>query len=259
MSIDKLSYFYQAMKNDNNKNLNDIEKTEKYYQAIKSLLVKESTIDKPIENEEFDLAHYSRYYSALKPLYQKNFERGCEINTWEISGLKRDEIRNTAVLAWWLDKKATHGLGSVLLEQVLKDHIKEQRVTISCQENDYIVQCESLPLKEIENRIDIEIIASDFLMFWEVKIDALEGKNGKQLEAYYHLLERKANIMPQNHSRLLIYLTKQKQSLERLGNNAYSITWENIRHSFSHAAKSIDDHLPKKLLLQYCEFIKRFK
>lgn len=236
-----------------------------YYKQVESLWGEAQSHSEQPAIQQLNMDDYRSYSSRIDTLYRYDYENGCEINVWAISGLKHDEVRNTAALAWWLDKSESHGLGSRLLKQIITDHLNaDDEVTIkACNDNTYQVRCESLPLRELENRIDIEIVADDFLMFWEVKINAPEGKKGQQLITYKELLSRKADTIVTNQQSYLIYLTKQKADLEHLGSDVLSLTWSEVRESFftvySELISANVNNFSTKLLYQYCQFIERFK
>jgi len=110
------------------------------------------------------------FFQKLSPLYQNSINSGALINVWDISGLKRDEVRNTAVLAWWLDCQGSHGLGAQLLTRIMSD-LETNFNILSIENKPYRTRPESLPLGELESRIDIEISSNTALIFWEVKIE----------------------------------------------------------------------------------------
>jgi hypothetical protein len=233
-----------------------------YYQQVKSLWGEAQSHSEQPVIQQLNMDDYRSYSSRIDTLYRHDYENGCEINVWEVSGLKHDEVRNTAVLAWWLDKSESHGLGSRLLKQIITDHLNaDDQVTMkACDKNTYQVRCESLPLRELENRIDIEIVTDTILMFWEVKINAPEGKGGQQLVTYKDLLSRKAGTIATNQQSYLIYLTKQKADLK---SGVHSLTWSEVRESFLTVHRKLmsgkKENFNTKLLYQYCQFIERFK
>lgn len=199
---------------------------------------------------------YQGYTDALSHLYRQEFTHGCEINVWEINGLKRDEVRNTAVLSWWLDMNASHGLGNALLKQVIKDHLPEVDI-FHLEGEPYRVYPESLPLADIQDRIDIEILSNALLMFWEVKIDAPEGT--EQLSRYHHLLQTKCRHLALDSSQALVYLTTDKQVKCHTMPFTYGLTWKELRKSFLTVLKHLPPSLQSRQLLgQYCQFIRNF-
>jgi hypothetical protein len=67
-----------------------------------------------------------------------------------------------------------------------------------------MVRTEECPLGSETDRVDIAIDGPDFVLFVEVKIDALEGK--EQLRRYAEAARRKANAYGKAHGRV-IYLS----------------------------------------------------
>jgi len=105
-------------------------------------------------------------------------------NVWEIAGLKKDELRNSRVLAWYLDPKAGHGLGAGFIERFLS--ITEMHASSS----DVRVLCENYPDGLTENRVDILIDCPHFLMIVEVKIGA--GDQPDQIKRYCKIAAARA-------------------------------------------------------------------
>lgn len=101
---------------------------------------------------------------------------------WEVACLGRDEVRNSAVLAWLLNPRGSHGIGDNALIALLKALNFPTDTGKYCH-----VRVESNPTGEIENRVDIEIDSEKFYLVIEVKIKAPEGD--KQIERYCDILE----------------------------------------------------------------------
>ncbi|CQQ63582.1 TPA: PD-(D/E)XK nuclease family protein [Yersinia enterocolitica] len=112
----------------------------------------------------------SQLYEPLKVVQH----RSLSFDPWEVAGLGRKEVRNTAVLAWLLDPEGTHGFGRLPLQAFLRA-IRHNRNDIP---EDYLhycrVQVETNPTGDNTNRVDIEIDADNFFLLIEVKIDACE-------------------------------------------------------------------------------------
>lgn len=100
--------------------------------------------------------------------------QSLSFDPWEIAGLGRKEVRNTAVLAWLLDPEETHGFGRLPLQAFLRA-IRLNRNDIP---KDYLHYCrvrvETNPTGNNTNRVDVEIDADNFFLLIEVKIDAYE-------------------------------------------------------------------------------------
>ena len=225
-----------------------------YYQRVSQLYPQPTHVSQV--NDVRWQEQYQVYTDALSCLYHQEFTLGCEINVWEISGLKRDEVRNTAVLSWWLDVSASHGLGNTLLKQVIEDHLPEVDL-LHLEREPYSVCPESLPLAEIQDRIDIEILSNSLLMFWEVKIDAPEG--AEQLARYHQLLQTKRRHLAADSSQALVYLTTEKQVKCHTTPLTYGLTWKGLRKSFLTVLDQLPSTLQSRQLLgQYCQFIRNF-
>ncbi len=127
--------------------------------------------DKKINIDATKLAEFFSLLSEPLKLVQ---HRSLSFDPWEVAGLGRKEVRNTAVLAWLLNPEGTHGFGRQPL-QVFLQAIRHNRNDIP---EDYIhncrVQVETNPTGDNTNRVDIEIDADNFFLLIEVKIDACE-------------------------------------------------------------------------------------
>jgi|TARA_B100000519_G_C14259710_1_gene446989 hypothetical protein len=107
-------------------------------------------------------------------------------NVWEIAGLKRDELRISRVLAWYLDPKASHGIGAGLVKRFLS--LSEMPESYSSVR----VLCENSPDGMTGNRVDILIDSPEFLMIVEVKIDA--GEQPDQIDRYCRIAAARAGM-----------------------------------------------------------------
>ncbi len=198
---------------------------------------------------------YQSFFSKFEPLYLSEKRRGAEINVWGESGLKRDEVRNTAVLAWWLDCNGSHGLGDLLMKALLGALPPVDTMPpVSTINNDYRTKAESLPMGARENRIDIELNGSGFLIFIEVKIKA--RVDYKQLSRYQGLIKKKADSYGICHGGI-IYLTRYDEAkvIER---GCISLSWVQLARSFRSASLPVEASLSQILLLQFCEHVEKF-
>ncbi|WP_336855627.1 PD-(D/E)XK nuclease family protein [Pseudescherichia vulneris] len=123
---------------------------------------------------------------------------------WEVAKLGRNEVRNSAVLAWLLDPHGNHGYGDLPLKALLgavrecgNNRIPEN-FTRYCR-----VNVEKSPTGDATNRVDIEIDADNFFMLIEVKIDAYEQKD--QISRYIGEAKKRAGEQPW----AVVYLTPQ--------------------------------------------------
>lgn len=123
---------------------------------------------------------------------------------WEVAKLGRNEVRNSAVLAWLLDPYGNHGFSDLPLKALLSA-VREcgredfpENFTRYCR-----VNVEKYPTGDATNRVDIEIDADNFFMLIEVKIDAYEQKD--QILRYISEAKKRAGEQPW----AVVYLTPQ--------------------------------------------------
>ena len=127
------------------------------------------------------------FFAELPSLLTSAKHAGFLCDPWAVAALKRNEVRNSFVLAWWLDPRGSHGFGPALLKELLAYMQWDCPVSPSCH-----VRVESHPDGDRSNRVDIEIDAPGFFLIIEVKIDAPEGI--KQLQRYCNLAEMKKTV-----------------------------------------------------------------
>ena len=151
---------------------------------------------------QFDAQRFSEfiaaYHEAKKPMDAAK-QLGFAANVWQAAGLGSDEVRNSKVLKWLLDWRGDHGQGDKILRQFLQ-LLPENFKQLSLE--NYLTTAECCPLGDQESRVDIEIDADNFLLFIEIKINAIEGIN--QLQRYQQIAKAKAKNRPW----LVVYLTK---------------------------------------------------
>lgn len=123
---------------------------------------------------------------------------------WEVAKLGRNEMRNSAVLAWLLDPHGNHGFGDLPLKALLSAVRERGKTNFPENFTRYCrVNVEKYPTGDATNRVDIEIDADNFFMLIEVKIDADEQKN--QIRRYIGEAKKRAG----EHPWAVVYLTPQ--------------------------------------------------
>lgn len=185
-----------------------------------------------------------------KPLEQAR-AAGAFSNVWTIAGLRRDETRNTAVLASFFDQKSHREIGADFLWAFLQ-RVGRSATGLLPDEGDvrrgYTVRTEDIPIGREDTRVDISIEGSGFLVLIEVKIDAGEGLN--QLSKYNEVLQTKADLLEKR--RALIYLSPRPPKL--LPPNGIHATWNDVVVAAGQAGRR---HKPEQrplfasLLLQF--------
>jgi len=149
---------------------------------------------------------------------------GCD--PWEIAGVDRDEVRNSAVLAWLLNPKGSHGLGDSALSALLARLNLEFRDDFPKTPGNYcFVRTEENPDGDITNRVDIEIDSENVYLLIEVKINAVEGV--KQLERYGRLAESASGRRPW----ALLFLTtdgRKSNSAAEYAAEVFNLSWRDL-------------------------------
>lgn len=142
---------------------------------------------------------FSEYKEARVPMEEEK-ALGMKVNVWKTANLGRYEVRNSKVLRWFLDMYEDHGQGSFFLK-ALYDSLGWDKSSFPFP-SVYRATEECCPLGDESERVDIEIESDEMLLFIEVKIDALEGK--EQLKRYHDVAKIKAG----SREWKIIYLTK---------------------------------------------------
>lgn len=167
--------------------------------------------------------------TALREPLLSATQNGVFINVWEIAQLKRKEIRNAAVLGWFLNPHGSHGLNGKLLGSVLS--IAGERMTPPWFPpktlSPYSVRIEDYSLGGNDDRVDIAIDGPDLVAVIEVKIDASEGR--EQLRRYAALAARKAEMQGRLRS-VVIYLSNEPPEI--LPDGTVQLTWRDIANIF---------------------------
>ena len=155
-------------------------------------------------------------------------KRGDLVDIWSIAGLKRNEVRNCAVLAWLLSPRGSHGQGHDILKAFLNLAAGQKRwVFDDADLARATVRTEHYPLADSQNRVDIVIDGPSFLAFVEVKIDASEGT--EQLSRYMTAAQFKQSHQKDNG--YLIYLSPKapdQNSVLEFSENFSHITWPEV-------------------------------
>lgn len=170
------------------------------------------------------------------PLTQA-FERGEFCNIWAVAGLGRDEPHNSGILAWLLNKYASHGQRQLFLNKLLtrlKNRLPKDFPRNEWTKAHYTSKREVHPFGGIENRIDVEIDSPECLLFIETKIDALTDR--EQLVRYSRIAREKSRTRPFVVISLCVANTETINDSE---NRIISATWNDV-------AAAINEHVRER-------------
>lgn len=224
-----------------------------FCETFNRLALTQSTATPTEHIKMFPVRQYQNFYEDFAPLYKTNIQRGAMINVWQQAGLKQDEVRNTAALAWWLDCNGSHALGNELLTCLIEALTEQVNLPTLNECKNYRVIAEALPLGDIEDRIDIEIQGNDFLIFIEVKINAAEGP--EQLQRYHDLLKKKADLYNLK-KRALIYLTRYESPKTNV--ECLCLSWRQLALALERRKLPESVNHTQQLLRQFCQHIQSF-
>ena len=210
-----------------------------------------------IHKSRFNSKQFAAFAPAFRQAANEHRERGTAANLWKVAGLGHDELRNSEVLAWFLNTFGEHGQGSRILEIFLATTLAQGNPEAKIQPEDvrngpYWTNTESLPLGDMKSRVDIEIESPNFLLFIEVKIRAPE--TGDQLERYVDLIQRKAG----NRRWQVVFLTPEGREARNLalGPHVSSISWKQFGAAIAaHLEKEALDVVPKVMLRHYADYL----
>lgn len=191
--------------------------------------------------ENINTGELGHLFNELEqPLFSAK-RAGFFCDPWSVASLKRDEVRNSAVLAWWLNPHGSHGLNDALLSRLLqaveskKDFELPKKVDKLCR-----VRVESCPDGDRASRVDIEIDDPYFFLIIEVKIDAPESED--QLKRYCDIATLRSGKRPW----AILFLTPQgrdsrylNQDLEcaKMGDHVVPITWKQVSSMLNDVSK----------------------
>lgn len=215
-------------------------------------------VDGALEPRVPDAGSLSRTLDALRTSLAHARRSGALTNVWTTAGLKRDEVRNAAVLASLFNPldagdRAVPFLLAFLSEVEGADH--SRLPTRTELEHGYSVQTEACPLGATDDRVDLSIEGATFLLLIEVKIDAAEGP--AQLSRYDEILSRKAQALGKRPA--LVYLSPKPAREPPV--DAFYADWSAVRRAARRASaarpqsvRTFQDHL----LEQFAEHVRSF-
>ncbi len=149
-----------------------------------------------------DARQFTEFAAAFPAAHERHLRSGVRANAWRSVGVGHDEIRNTAVLRWLLDRFGDHGQGPDLLVALL-EHLQQPELAALARRAPYHARVEQRLSEAGDSRVDIAIEGADFVVLIEAKVGAAEGED--QLERYHRYLQG----IPGKHLRELIFLTPE--------------------------------------------------
>ncbi|MDO8775425.1 MAG: PD-(D/E)XK nuclease family protein [Burkholderiaceae bacterium] len=183
----------------------------------------------------------SSLFVNLSPPLKRLRAMGTFCNPWQVALLGRDEVRNTAVLAWLLDPGGDHGLGGILLDALLA-RIHGGHPWIPCASTGRVnVVREACINDEACNRVDIELHNHAFYLLIEAKIGAPEGV--EQLARYAET----AAVASRNRPWSIVYLTTHGRPSRTAGvhvDHVLPLSWKDLSRTLLSVLDRMDHEHP---------------
>jgi len=184
--------------------------------------------------------------------------QGKFLNVWAIAGLKRDEVRNAAVLATLFDPRRCGEQARTFLAAFLsrlRNTGAESLPSDDELQEPYTVDTEVYPIGNMENRLDISIDGPSFLLVVEIKIKAPEGDH--QLDGYLSVMNRRAQVLGKRPS--LIFLSPRPPRMPMV--SVTHASWRDVVLSARDVIgpkKSIERGFNVQLLEQFASHVVTF-
>ena len=198
---------------------------------------------------------FGSFPSAMKAMKRQ----GHRLNIWEIAGVGKDELRNMAILFWWLRQDGEHDLGKTILNGIMKTIKKEYGESpihkITDFTDDYQIHREHTLWDQQGRacRLDIIIESKDVLIVIEGKINAPESINVNdgevQLDRYCDLARARSG----KKQWAVVYLTPSKrldESRRKKHPELFEITWKEIANVIRKESKKIEKGKVIRALLE---------
>lgn len=189
------------------------------------------------------------FVDAVAPRLRSARAAGEFINVWTVAGLRRNEVRNAAVLAWFMEPSGTHGLGPAVLSEVLnRAAARPGWRPLALDMARASVRTELRPQGSDADRVDIAIETPDHVVFVEVKIDAGEGR--EQLARY-----AAAAAAMHKGWRLILLSPAAPKSLPP---GSVWLTWAELTAALKAVAGALSPSLGRTLLRQFAAHARAF-
>lgn len=190
------------------------------------------------------------YDDLLKDIEFDELELGLQNpNIFEILKVSKTEIRHSNFLAWLLNPKGSHQLGSVFLKRFLRE------VFLSDKFNDIDqVDVEGMDFSNLEiyrewNNIDILIKLDDIVVCIENKVLSKEHSN--QLSKYKKIIE---SNFP-NDKKTFVYLSPEGNSSENEADIYQPISYEFVVKSLERIISVYGDSINQQVLIYIRDYI----
>jgi len=161
-----------------------LHKLPKLFDALRKTGLGKNTEQEPASKSYLgDGERLRHWFSTMHEPLAAAKRSGLFCDPWRIAGLKRDEVRNSGVLAWLLAPNGSHGKGSLFIDALLWEiQHKHPSLMTKSVSGPWSVHTEVSPDGDSSNRVDILLSCESHFIVIEVKIGA--GESNLQLARY---------------------------------------------------------------------------
>lgn len=203
-----------------------------------------------------DAQRLGQMFNLLSPLIEARRGR-FRYNPWQMSGLGRYEVRNSAVLGQLFDQSISPVAGPLFLARYLQLVSKANGDTpLPAREAlvDYRIGIEHCPLGHQSERVDLTVEGANFVIGIEIKIDAGEGP--EQLERYIRVIEERAGSR-NCPCHPIIFLSPRPSGR---GGDVLESSWRHVSLAARDVANEIQADNPRAawLLACFAEHVRKF-
>lgn len=183
-------------------------------------------------------------------------------NIWDVTGIGRSEVRNTAILAWALNPRGSHGKGPDVFNALLTRARRNWTVTgdafpFPSEVSRYSIRTETCPFSDQANRVDIVADGPDFTTFIEVKISAIPDPD--QVRRYLELSKTRAAATGRARHGVLFLAPRWARILPDLGPHVVPITWHDVADAVDCCVTADSDGLTADTALQqFADHVRSF-
>lgn len=181
-----------------------------------------------------------------------------DLNPWAAAGLRRDEVRNCGVLAWFMDPAGNHGQGFRFLRCIAEICNLTACLPAGWDYEQVVVRNERW--LDASNRADIQVVGQHYVIQIEAKIGA--PPDDEQLVRYHNLLKLH---YPYPCKRIELFLsTTRKPRLKAPPADLKLITWGDMSDALRLFAGEGTEHqralnpIVQNLSEQYAKYIEDF-
>ena len=252
-----LDAFFAERRGFSNRNFQH-ERLSKFFEQSRKLGLGAKSPDPVLEQVRGrpNAPRLSELLSQARPLLS-NRNSLFRYNPWEMSGLGRYEVRNSAVLGQLFDRSISPEAGPRFLARYFYEVSKANRgapLPDLAKLDDYRMGIENCPLGQQSERVDLTVEGKGYVIGIEIKIDAGEGP--EQLDRYIRVIRERA-AMRNCHFHPVIFLSPRPSGR---GGDILESSWRHVGIAARGVAQDFIKTDPRVswLLACFAEHVRKF-